>query len=83
VRVGEQRQLRALPYDRARRHVENGLTFTWEIIEGSGALERPHDQVVTFLAPAEPGLVHLKLTVAQHDITQSRGTHHRDERASA
>src|SRR5262249_11675802 len=38
---------------------------------GSGALDRHHDQVVTFLAPAEPGLVHLKLTVAQHDITQS------------
>jgi len=71
VRVGEQKQLRALPYDRARRRVENNLTFIWEIVEGSGALDRHHDQVVTFFAPEEPGLVHLKLSVAQHDITQS------------
>ena len=29
VRVGEQRSLRALPYDRSRRRVETNLTFTW------------------------------------------------------
>ena len=45
VRVGEQRTLRALPYDRSRRRVETNLTFTWEVIEGGGALEHGHDQV--------------------------------------
>jgi len=71
VRVGEQRTLRALPYDRSRRRVESDLTFAWEVIEGGGALEQRHDQVATFIAPAEPGLVRVKVTVSQNDIERS------------
>jgi hypothetical protein len=71
VRVGEQRSLRALPYDRARRSVETDLTFNWEIIEGGGVLDRPHDQAVSFLAPAEPGLVRVRVNVCQGDIERS------------
>ncbi|HKB69124.1 MAG TPA: ATP-binding protein [Pyrinomonadaceae bacterium] len=71
VRVGEQRSLRALPYDRARRRVETDLVFNWEIMEGSGALDRPHDQAVSFLAPAEPGLVRVRVNVYQGDIQRS------------
>ncbi len=71
VRVNEQRSLCALPYDRARRRVENNLAFYWEIVEGLGALDRNHDQVVNFLASAEPGLVRLKLTVSQGEIERS------------
>lgn len=67
VRVNEQRLLRALPYDRARRRVEADLKFNWEILEGVGALDHHHDQVVTFLAPAEPGLVRVGLTATQGD----------------
>jgi hypothetical protein len=71
VRVGEQRTLRALPYDRSRRRVESDLTFAWEVIEGGGALEHRHDQVATFSAPAEPGLVRVKVMVSQNDIERS------------
>lgn len=71
VRVGEQRTLRALPYDRSRRRVETELTFAWEIIEGNGALDRPNNQEVRFLAPAEPGLVRVKVTVWQGDIERT------------
>lgn len=71
VRVGEQRTLRALPYDRSRRRVESDLTFAWEVIEGGGALEHRHDQVATFIAPAEPGLARVKLMVSQNDIERS------------
>jgi hypothetical protein len=71
VRVGEQRSLRALPYDRARRRVETDLTFDWEIIEGGGALDRPHDQAVSFHAPAEPGLVRVSVNVCQGEIERS------------
>jgi len=71
VRVGEQRILRALPYDRSRRRVESDLTFAWEVIEGGGALEHRHDQVATFIAPAEPGLVRVKVMVSQNDIERS------------
>ena len=71
VRVGEQRSLRALPYDRSRRRVETDLTFAWEVIEGGGALEHRHDQVATFIAPADPGLARVKVTVSQNDIERS------------
>jgi hypothetical protein len=71
VRVGEQRPLRALPYDRSRRRVETDLTFAWEIIEGGGALEDRHDQVATFIAPADPGLARVKVMVSQNDIERS------------
>lgn len=67
VRVGEQRSLRALPYDRSRRRVETDLTFRWEVVEGNGALDRHNDQEVSFLAPAEPGLVRLRAWVRQGD----------------
>lgn len=71
VRVSEQRTLRALPYDRSRRRVETDLTFNWEVVEGNGALDRSHDQVVNFLAPAEPGLVRVRVRVCQGDIERS------------
>jgi hypothetical protein len=71
VRVGEQRSLRALPYDRSRRRVETDLTFAWEVIEGGGALENRHDQVATFIAPVEPGLVRVKVTVSQNETERS------------
>jgi hypothetical protein len=38
VRVNEMRSLRALPYDRARRRVEESLAFRWEVVEGAGHL---------------------------------------------
>jgi len=74
VRVGEQRSLRALPYDRSRRRVETDLTFSWEIVEGNGALDRHNDQEVGFLAPAEPGLVRVRVTVRQGDPDSLGGT---------
>jgi hypothetical protein len=68
VRVGDRKELRALPRDRSRRRVEQNLAFEWRIIEGVGALEGRHDQAVTFLAPDEPGLTRVGVTVSQHDI---------------
>ncbi|HEX6731272.1 MAG TPA: ATP-binding protein [Pyrinomonadaceae bacterium] len=71
VRVGDKRALRALPYDRARRRVESDLRFTWEIVEGGGALDRTHDQAVNFVASDEPGLVRVRVTVSQGDIERT------------
>jgi hypothetical protein len=68
VQVGGQKELRALPRDRSRRRVEADLTFEWQLVEGPGSLSGVHDQVATFLAPAEPGLARIKLIVRQHDI---------------
>ncbi len=71
VRVSEQRSLRALPYDRSRRRVESDLTFLWEVVEGNGALDHRHDQVVSFIASPEPGLVRVKVRVCQGEIERS------------
>jgi hypothetical protein len=68
VRVGEKKELRALPRDRSRRRIEQGLEFQWHIVEGLGSIAGLHNQAVTFLAPSEPGLTRLEVRVRQNDI---------------
>jgi hypothetical protein len=68
VRVGEKKELRALPRDKSRRRVEQNLEFQWHVVEGPGALTSARDQAVTFLAPAEPGLDRVEVSVRQNDI---------------
>ena len=60
--------LPALPRDRSRRRVEHDLTFQWQIVEGLGALAGAHNQAVTFLAPDEPGLTRVNVTVHQREV---------------
>ena len=68
VRVGEKRQLKALPRDRSRRRVEDDLQFEWALVEGAGLLDGSRDQEATFVAPGEPGLARIKVSVRQRDI---------------
>ena len=68
VRVGDSKELRALPRDRSRRRVDQDLEFRWRLAEGPGALAGAQDQAATFLAPAEPGLARVEVTVRQHDV---------------
>jgi hypothetical protein len=68
VQVGSQKELRALPRDRSRRRVDRDLGFEWQLVEGPGSLTGAHDQAVTFLAAAEPGLARVKVSVRQHDV---------------
>jgi hypothetical protein len=68
VRIGANRDFRALPRDRSRRRVEEDLQFHWQVVNGTGTLEGIHNQVVTFHASEEPGLTQLKVTVRQHDV---------------
>ena len=65
--VNHSRGFRALPRDRSRRRVEQDLIFTWEIVEGSGALSSLSDQEVSFQAPSSPGLVRLSVDASQHE----------------
>jgi hypothetical protein len=57
--------LRAVPRDRIRRLVEEGVAFRWALVEGQGRLDDAEGEIVTFHAPAEPGLTRIKVTVAQ------------------
>ncbi|MBI3372627.1 MAG: ATP-binding protein [Betaproteobacteria bacterium] len=68
VRVGGRREFKALPRDRSRRRVEQDLELHWQIVEGAGALEGSTHQAVTFVAPDEPGLTRLKVSVNQRDV---------------
>jgi len=68
VRIGDTKELRALPRDRSRRRVEEDLEFHWQLVEGRGTLTGVHDQAVTFLAPEEPGLARVQVTVRQRDV---------------
>jgi Histidine kinase-, DNA gyrase B-, and HSP90-like ATPase len=68
VRVGESRKFQALPRDRSRRRVEHDLEFHWQIVEGGGTLEGAHSQVVSYVAPDEPGLTRLNISVRQREI---------------
>ena len=68
VRVGTAKELRALPRDRARRRVESELEFDWQLVDGLGTLADTYSQAVRYVAPDEPGLARVKVTVRQNDI---------------
>ena len=67
ARVGESRELRALPRDRARRRVERDLEFAWRVVEGTGELTGIKDQAAIFHAPADPGVARVEIQVRQGD----------------
>jgi hypothetical protein len=69
VRVGETRELRALPRDRARRQIDRDLHFHWRIADGEGVVAGVNNQVATFTAPGEPGVTHIEVTVRQGEVT--------------
>jgi Histidine kinase-, DNA gyrase B-, and HSP90-like ATPase len=68
LRVNHSRPFRALPRDRSRRRVDQGLTFAWEMVEGGGTLSSSSNQEVSFEAPSSPGLVRLSVVVSQRDM---------------
>jgi len=68
VEVGGARALRAVARDRARRPVEQGLTYAWRILEGEGTLDPIDGETATFHAANEPGLARVEVVVTQADI---------------
>jgi hypothetical protein len=68
VEVGGTRALRAVVRDRARRPVEQDLTFAWKLLEGEGTLEPIDREITTFHASSEPGLVRVEVVVTQGDV---------------
>ncbi len=69
--VESQKNLRAVCRDRAKRVVEENLTYQWRVIDGEGELENPTCEIVTFKAPQEPGLTRLAVTVTQREVVCS------------
>ena len=69
VPVRQERALRCVPRDKKGQTVEEGLEFTWSIVDGEGALSGTDREIVTLTAPAEPGLVILECGVRQRDAS--------------
>ena len=67
--LNERRKFSALPRDRSRRRVVEDLQFLWEIVEGGGSLSDMRNQEIEYLAPANPGLARLRVSVTQLEIT--------------
>jgi hypothetical protein len=68
VEVSGTRALRAVARDRARRPVEQDLAFVWKVLEGEGTLEPVDQEITTFRAPNEPGLVRAEVIAKQGDV---------------
>jgi len=65
VSVNQAKTYRAVARDRSRILVEHDLAFQWRIVEGEGALNNDQSEIVTFMAPDQPGLSHIAVTVTQ------------------
>ncbi|HZD51565.1 MAG TPA: ATP-binding protein, partial [Woeseiaceae bacterium] len=63
--VGESRTFRAVARDRTRTVVEHDVSFEWRIAEGEGELENERSEIVTFTAPAQPGLTRIAVRAVQ------------------
>lgn len=68
IEVGGSRALRAIARDRARRPVEQDLTYAWRILEGDGTLEPIDGEIATFRGANEPGLVRVEVAVTQGEV---------------
>jgi hypothetical protein len=69
VPVNKSKNLHAVARDRQRKPVDQDLRFEWEIVEGAGKLEHTHGEIAAFVAPPEPGLTSIRITVSQYDLS--------------
>ena len=67
--VGQTRTFRAIAQDRSRKPVEENLLFSWEMVEGNGTLEATASEIAHFTASEEPGLVRIRVTATQSDMS--------------
>lgn len=68
VTVDRQKKFRVVCRDRRRRIVTENLTCQWEITAGEGELQKNTGETAIFIAPPEPGLTTLQVSVIQGDI---------------
>jgi hypothetical protein len=69
MRVKTEKGLRCIARDKSRRTIENDIDIRWRLAEGEGRLSSDTGEMVTFIAPAEPGLSILTASVSQGDTT--------------
>jgi hypothetical protein len=67
VSVDRRKKYRAVCRDRSRRIVLENLEYQWEITDGEGYLDQNDRDSAVFIAPPEPCLTTLEVTVRQND----------------
>ncbi len=65
--VGSEKKLKVVARDKSRRQLDSGYSVIWFIEEGSGEIDNPDSEFITFKAPAEPGIIILKVMVKQDE----------------
>lgn len=68
VRVTENRTFRALARDKQRRQIDREVLYQWRIIDGEGTLDHTDQELITFTAGNEPGLVKLGITATEGEV---------------
>jgi hypothetical protein len=71
VGVRQEKTLRCIARDKKGRTVEDGLEFSWSVVDGEGTLNSTDREIVTFIAPDEPGLAIVECTVRQGNVSCS------------
>jgi hypothetical protein len=69
VGVGQEKSLRCLARDKHGRTVEEGLDFKWSLLDGEGTLRSSDREIVSFVAPQEPGIVQIECAVRQGEVS--------------
>lgn len=67
VPVGASRTLHAIARDASRRHVTEGVSYAWRVVEGSGRIEDATAEYASFVAGDEPALVRVEARARQGD----------------
>lgn len=67
VPVGASRTLHAIARDASRRHVTEGVSYVWRVVEGSGRIDDATAEYATFVAGDEPALVRVEVLARQGD----------------
>jgi hypothetical protein len=68
--VNQQRKLRAVCRDKRGRTVDDGLTFHWNVLEGTGQISNEKVEIVEFKAPDIPEIGRVGLLVKQYEDKQ-------------
>jgi hypothetical protein len=69
VGVRQEKTLYCLARDKKGRTVEEGLEFSWTVVDGDATLNGSDREIVSFIAAEEPGLVRVECTVRQGDVS--------------
>ncbi|MBU0935496.1 MAG: ATP-binding protein [Spirochaetes bacterium] len=67
VGIGDKRKLKAVARDRSGRQIDDGIDFSWSIMDGGGQLQGVDSAYVEYSAPDEPCVVSLELKARQGD----------------